>query len=45
MKFNRRVSTVKRKRTHGYLNRRRTRNGLNTLKRRRQKGRKRLSPA
>jgi large subunit ribosomal protein L34 len=44
MKFNRRVSVLKKRRTSGYLKRRRSRDGLKTLKRRRQKGRKRLCP-
>jgi large subunit ribosomal protein L34 len=39
MKFNRRMSNRKRKRTSGYLKRKSTRAGRKILKRRRQKGR------
>ena len=39
MKFNRRVNNRKRNRMHGYLRRKRTREGRKTMKRRRQRGR------
>lgn len=37
-------SRVKRRRTHGYLKRKKRKDGLEVLKRRRLKGRKRLTP-
>ena len=43
MKFARRLSTVKKNRLSGYLRRKKTANGRAILKRRRKKGRKRLT--
>lgn len=43
MKFNRRVSTIKKKRLCGFLRRKRTPAGRAILKRRRRKGRRRLT--
>ena len=43
MKFNRRVSTIKKNRLCGFLRRKKTANGRAILKRRRRKGRKRLT--
>ena len=43
MKFNRRISKVKKRRLSGFLRRKRTPGGRAILKRRRQKGRKRLT--
>ncbi len=43
MKFKRRLSKLKRKRLCGYLRRKRTPGGRAILKRRRKKGRKRLT--
>lgn len=40
MKFNKRLSNRKRKRTHGFLKRRRTHTGRKLVQRRRRRGRK-----
>ena len=40
MKFNRRLSNVKRKRTRGYLARKRTKSGKKSLRRRRKRGKR-----
>ncbi|HXK35332.1 MAG TPA: 50S ribosomal protein L34 [Candidatus Paceibacterota bacterium] len=43
MSFTYNPSRIKRKRTHGFLARKRKATGRNVIKRRRQKGRRRLS--